>query len=188
MQYPARHADSIMKTAIKEKKPTAVPEETLQIVAFRVGTAEYGLDINTITEAIRPLRIMALPRMPAFIEGVINLRGMIIPVVDLRKRFAVPVSEASDRKRRMLIVRNATRLGKTGDAGLLGLVVDGVSEVLYLPKKDIRPAPDAATGELAEFISGVGRAGDRLIILLDVHGVLSRQERAELAEAEHVDH
>jgi purine-binding chemotaxis protein CheW len=114
---------------------------------------------------------------------VINLRGTIIPIVDLRKRFALATIHDNPRKMRMMIMRGAVH----GTAGtgreLLGLVVDGVNEVLHVPKKDIEPAPEAATGASADFITGMGKVADRLIILLDITRILSQQERAALAEA-----
>ena len=172
-----------MKTT-KDKKAAAV-DDTVQLVTFQVGAEEYGLDIHSITEAIRPLKITPLPRMPEFIEGVINLRGAIIPVVDLRKRFALTGIHDDPRRMRMLLTRGAV-LSSAGDArGLLGLMVDAVREVLHVPKKNIEPAPQAATGEQADFLAGMGKVGDRLIILLDITRILSQQERSALAEAGH---
>jgi purine-binding chemotaxis protein CheW len=168
----------------KDKKAAAV-DDTVQLVTFQVGAEEYGLDINSITEAIRPLKITPLPRMPEFIEGVINLRGVIIPVVDLRKRFALAGIHDDPRRMRMLITRGAVQ-ASAGDArGLLGLVVDAVQEVLHVSKKNIEAAPQAATGEQADFLAGMGKVGDRLIILLDITRILSHQERSALAEAGH---
>ena len=170
----------------KEKK-TAAAEDTIQLVTFQVGTEEYGLDISSITEVVRPLKITPLPKMPAFIEGVINLRGVIIPVVDLRNRFALKTINNNPRKMRMIITRGVVHgTGTSGD--LLGLVVDKVDEVIHVPKKDIDPAPEAATGKNADFITGMGKVGDRLIILLDIARILSQQERVALAEAEHAEY
>jgi len=168
----------------RQKKKTVVAEETMQLVSFRVGNEEYGLDITAITEVVRPLKITPLPRMPNFIEGVINLRGVIIPIVDLRKRFALAASTDNRRTMRMMITRGAVP-GARGTDKLLGLVVDGVNEVIHVPLKDIEPAPEAATGEQADFMSGMGKVGDRLIILIDITRVLSQKERSALAEADH---
>lgn len=172
-----------MKSAATRNKKMAVVEDTMQIVTFQVGGEEYGLDIKFITEVIRPLKITPLPRMPEFIEGVINLRGVIIPIVDLRKRFALTKTAGNPKTMRMVITRGAF----TGEAGggkeLLGLLVDLVKEVLHVPRKDIEPAPLAATGRNAEFITGMGKVGDRLVIFLDITRILSREERSALAEA-----
>jgi purine-binding chemotaxis protein CheW len=171
----------------KEKKGVT-DDDTVQLVTFQVGAEEYGLDINSITEAIRPVKITPLPWMPEFIEGVINLRGVIIPIVDLRKRFALAGTHDDTRNMRMLITRGAVP-PSAGDArGLLGLMVDRVQEVLHVPKKEIEPAPEAATGAQADFIAGMGKVGDRLIILLDITRILSQQERSALAEANHAGH
>ena len=155
-------------------------------MTFKVGDEEYGVDIRCITEVVRPLKITPLPRMPEFIEGVVNLRGVIIPIVDLRKRFALSRIVDDQRKMRILITKGAIpgASGATSEA-LLGLVVDGVQEVLYVPGKDIEAAPEAAKGQYAAFITGMGKVGDRLIILIDITKILSQQERSVLAEAGH---
>jgi purine-binding chemotaxis protein CheW len=171
-----------MKTAKGDKK-TAASEDVMQIVVFQVGGEEYGLDIRSITEVVRPLRITALPRMPEFVEGVINLRGVIIPVVDLRTRFELANITDNQRTMRMMITRGAVS-GATGTGReLLGLVVDRADEVIQVPKHDIEPAPEAATGEQVDFITGMGKVGERLIIMLDITKILSQQERSALAEA-----
>ena len=164
-------------------KHTAVAEATAQIVTFLVGREEYGLDIGAITEALRPLKITPLPHMPRFIEGVIDLRGMIIPVVDLRKRFGLTDILNDPRKMRMIIIRGALPGAAGGAADLLGLVVDGVREVLHVPERQIGPAPEAATGPQAGFIAGMAKVMDRLVIIIDVKRILSGEERKALAEA-----
>ncbi len=176
------------ETTKSDKTAAIVSEDALQLVTFQVGPAEYGLTINAITEVIRPLKVTPLPRMPEFIEGVVNLRGVIIPLVDLRKRFALAEIRNNERKMRMLITKGAIHTATPGGAGLLGLVVDEVREVLYVPRKDIVAAPEAAKGEQADFITGMGKVGERLIILLDIAKILSQQERKELAEAERAEH
>jgi len=167
----------------KKDKTSKVTEATAQIVTFQVGQEEFGLDISIITEALRPLKITPLPHMPRFIEGMINLRGTLIPVVDLRKRFGLTNIQNDPRKMRMIIARGALH-GGTGKAqDLLGLVVDAVREVMYVPVRDIGPAPEAATSAQAGFIAGVAKVMDRLVIILDIGRVLSGEERAALAEA-----
>lgn len=170
---------------MKEEKnyKAVLVEESVQLVTFQVGAEEYGLDIGAITEVIRPLRITPLPKMPVFVEGVINLRGTIIPVVDLRRRFELKTVKNDSRRMRMIITRGAAPGAGAVSQGLLGLVVDSVEEVVHVPKKNIDPAPSAATGGNADFITGMGKLGERLIILLDITRILSRQERTALAEA-----
>ncbi len=167
----------------KEKKVATVDDDVVQFVTFQVGDEECGVDIRSITEVIRPLKITPLPRMPEFIEGVVNLRGMIIPIVDLRKRFALSRIVDNPRKMRMLITKGAIPGASRAGRELLGLVVDSVQEVLLIPRKDIEPAPEVARGQHAGFITGMGKIGDRLIILIDSSMILSQQERSALAEA-----
>ena len=175
-----------MKSMLSKEKKDAKVDDVVQLVTFTVGGEEYGVDIRLISEAVRPLKITPLPRMPEFIEGVVNLRGVIIPIVDLRKRFALFPIVDNPRKMRMLITKGAIP-GATGEKpeALLGLVVDGMQEVLHVPGKDIEPAPEAAKGQYAGFITGMGKVGDRLIILIDITKILSQQERSALAEAGH---
>lgn len=163
------------------RQAAAAPAE-LQVVTFPVGAEEFGLDIGAITEALRPLPVTALPNMPPFIEGVINLRGTIIPVVDLRKRFGLARDAAPRRTTRMIITRGAIP-GPGGGPGLLGLVVDGVRDVMHIPLSQIEQAPEAARGHGSVFVAGVAKAADRLIILLDITKILTGEERAALAEA-----
>ncbi len=174
-------------TTAKGRTATGVAEDAFQLVTFEVGSAEYGLHISAITEVIRPLKITPLPRMPEFIEGVVNLRGVIIPIVDLRKRFGITDIRNNQRKMRMLITKGAIHPAERGGTGLLGLVVDEVREVLFVPRKDIDAAPEAARGERVDFITGMGKVGERLIILLDISKILSQQERSQLAEAERAE-
>lgn len=169
----------------KEKKVATVDDDVVQFVTFQVGDEEFGVDIRCITEVIRPLKIKPLPQMPQFIEGVVNLRGMIIPIVDLRKRFALTRIIDNPKKMRMLITKGAIPgISRTGRE-LLGMVVDSVQEVLHINRKDIEPAPEAARGQHAGFITGMGKVSDRLIILIDSSMILSQQERSALAEASH---
>ncbi len=169
----------------RRNKTAPVAEDRIQLVTFQVGGEEYGLDIGAISEVVRPLKITTLPKMPDFIEGVVNLRGIIIPVVDLRRRFDVRTGAGDHRKTRMIITKGAVQGGAGGGPGLLGLVVDQVSEVVHLPVRDIVPAPEAARGRNTDFIKGMGKFTEHLIILLDIGRILSPQERRELSEAEH---
>jgi purine-binding chemotaxis protein CheW len=170
---------------LSKVKKDVVVDDAVQLVTFKVGGEEYGVDIRCITEVVRPLKITPLPQMPEFIEGVVNLRGIIIPIVDLRKRFALSRIVDDPRKMRMLITTGAIPGGASGamPEALLGLVVDGVQEVLYVPAKDIERTPEAARGQFAWFITGMGKVGDRLIIIIDITKILSQQERSALAEA-----
>ncbi len=162
-------------------------ESTVELVVFHVGVEAFGLDIATVTEVIRPLPITALPHMPRFVQGVINLRGTIIPVVDLRERFGLADARSNSRTVRMIITRGALPGSGASVVRLLGLVVDSVRDVLRVPLSSIGPAPEGATTEQARFISGVARVADRLIILVDIGKILSGEERTALAEAGNVN-
>ena len=164
---------------------TAAESESLQIVTFEAGRESFGLSISDVVEVVRPLPITQLPCMPEFIEGVINLRGAIIPVVDLRRRFGIPTTAQDHRKIRVLIIRRA-HPGVRSGRGLLGLVVDSVRDVLQMPCASIEAAPEAATGSNADLIAGMAKAADRLIILLDIRKILNRSERSALAEVDDV--
>jgi purine-binding chemotaxis protein CheW len=118
---------------------------------------------------------------------VINLRGVIIPVVDLRERLGIAGTRDNPRTMRMIITRGALNAVGPSASRLLGLVVDSVQDVLEVAARYIEPAPESATGAGADVIAGVAKIADRLIILLDLGKVLSREERAALAEAGHVD-
>ena len=175
-----------MKSFMRKEKTAAVlEEETVHLVTFQVGGEEYGVDIRRITEVVRPLKITPLPRMPEFIEGVVNLRGVIIPIVDLRKRFALSRIAENPRKMRMLITKGALPGASGAGRELLGVVVDGVNEVLHIRKQEIEQAPEVAMGQHAGFITGMGKIGDRLVTLIDITKILNLQERSALAEAAH---
>ena len=149
--------------------------EEEQLVALRLGNETYGVDISKIHGIITMQAITKIPRSPDFVNGVINLRGKVIPVVDLRKRFGLEVSEAT-KETRIVIV-------EMGDQ-TVGMVVDGVSEVLTIPAEAIDPPSPIATGVGTEYIRGVGKIEDRLIILLDIAKVFGRDELAELKHTE----
>lgn len=146
-------------------------KELLQLVTFRLGNEEFSLDILRVQEIIRHMELTRVPRTPDFVEGVINLRGRVIPVLDLRKRFGLPSDEKTNETRIIVVdVDNKT----------VGLKVDAVSEVLRLPADTVEPAPAIVTGAESDYIKGVGKLDGRLLILLDVERILSRTERDAL--------
>ncbi len=143
----------------------------LQVVTFRIGEEEFGVNILQVQEIIRMLDITKVPKAPEFVEGVINLRGKVIPIIDLRKRFGLPFRER-DKTTRIIVVE----LGAT----VVGFIVDAVSEVLRLPASTVEPPPPVVAGLDAEYISGVGKLDDRLLIMLDMNRLLSRDEQRAL--------
>jgi len=145
--------------------------ELMQLVTFSIGDEEFGVDILKVQEIIRMMEITKVPRAPDFVEGVINLRGKVIPIIDLRKRFRL-VSRGHDKHTRIIVIE----INKM----IVGFVVDSVSEVLRIPASTVEPPPPVVSGMESEYISGVGKLEDRLLILLDLDRLLSHEERETL--------
>jgi purine-binding chemotaxis protein CheW len=145
-----------------------------ELVAFRIGNEDYAVDIQRVQEINRFSELVHLPQTPEFIEGILNLRGRVIPVVSLRKRFGLP-DKPKDADTRILVTEIG---GRT-----VGFMVDSVSEVLRLPVESISPAPQLVSNGQAEYLSGVGKSGDRLWVLLDIELMLSTGEMHELSRA-----
>ncbi|HHX94688.1 MAG TPA: chemotaxis protein CheW [Clostridia bacterium] len=154
----------------KDKQQGKVGEE--QLVVFTLANETYGIAISTVNEIIRMQDITEVPRTPDFVEGVINLRGRIVPVIDLRKRFGLEAAEATQASRIMVVELQGLTVG---------MIVDSVSEVLRLPTDSIEPTPAIASGVDSAYLKGVGKWDDRLIILLDIEKVLYQSEQEEVA-------
>ncbi|MDT8903703.1 chemotaxis protein CheW [Anaeroselena agilis] len=146
--------------------------EELQLVIFRLAKEEFGLPITKVQEINRLVPITKLPQTPSFMEGIINLRGRIIPVIDLRKRFQLAGAEQSD-DNRIIIVEVS---GQT-----IGVIVDSVTEVVRLPGSSVEPPPPAFILD-AQYIHGVGKLDDRLLIMLDIDKILTSQEEIMLKQ------
>ncbi len=148
-------------------------DKELQVVGFRIGRETFGLPISIVREIVRVPEITSVPNAPDYIEGVINLRGRIIPVVDLRKRFGQKSVEAN-KKNRIVVVELGPRA--------FGLIVNSASEVLRIPPSEIEePNNVFQEGEL-DFVTGVGKLRGRLVILLDVSKILKRGELNRIDE------
>lgn len=142
--------------------------EMLHLVTFKLLGEEFGLPILDVREIIRITEITPVPQAPNFVEGVINLRGQILPVVDLRKRFGLDSKEA-DGQTRIVVVEL--------QHAVLSLVVDEVSEVLRIPASTLAPAPAIVAGSIgAEYIKGIGHYDEKMIILIDMRKVFSEEE------------
>ena len=172
-------AQTVAEQKTGETHKTGAGEQELsevQLVTFMLGAEEYGIPISQIQEIDRLAKITKVPKAAEFIEGITNLRGEVIPVLDTRKRFELEVKPSDDRTRIIIVDLGGVKTG---------LVVDSVREVLNLARKDIAPPPEAiGSGIDQQFISGIGKvdAGKRMIVLLDVERILSRQEQAHLSE------
>jgi len=146
--------------------------EELQLVIFRLAKEEYGLPITKVQEINRLVPITKLPQTPSFMEGIINLRGRIIPVIDLRKRFSLPADEQSEDNRIIIVEVN----GQT-----VGIIVDAVTEVVRLAGASVEPPPPAFILD-AQYIHGVGKLDERLLILLDIVKLRPSQEELILKQ------
>ncbi|WP_407528034.1 chemotaxis protein CheW [Methylobacterium oryzisoli] len=142
---------------------------------FRLAGEEYGVPIDAVHEIVRvPEQLTRVPRTPAFIEGVVNLRGAVLPVVDQRRRFRLPDAERNDRQRIMVFLIEGVRTG---------FIVDSVSEVLKIPRSAIGPAPDLGQdGGAVDRIANLAEA-KRIILMLNVDRLLAREEVADLRRA-----
>lgn len=154
-----------------EGKSNAV--DLFQLVVFELGGEEFGVEIMNVQEIIRMPEMTQIPQSPDFVEGVINLRGRIIVVVNLSKRFNLH-SRVADENSRIIVVE----IGKT----VVGMIVDSVNEVLRIPKSSVEPAPELVMSKVSKnYLKGVGKVDKRLLILLDLARVLTVEEVAEIS-------
>ncbi len=142
-------------------------EELLQLVSFKIGDEEFGVDILSVQEINRMSQITKVPNTPDFIEGVINLRGRIIPVIDLRVKLGMTRKDHGKNTRIVVVELK----GQT-----IGFIVDEVSEVLRIPKDITEAPPDMVGGMNSDYITSIGKLEDRLLILLDLEKILSTSE------------
>lgn len=141
-----------------------------QLVTFSLGSEEFGIDIMLVQEIIRIPPITRVPKAPSYVEGVINLRGNVIPVVSLRNRFGMEHAEETDLSRIIVLqVHNK----------VFGIRVDAVTEVLRLDTDSIEPPPPVALGMDSHYIRGVGKIGERLLILLDLDQIMGGERGHE---------
>jgi len=148
-------------------------DELLQLVSFIIGDEEFGVDILKVQEINRMLEVTRVPNSPPYIEGVINLRGKVIPIIDLRTRFSIPKKECGKDTRIIVIELE----GK-----VVGFIVDAVREVLRIPQSITEPPPHMIAGIDAEYITAIGKLKDRMIILLDLECILRQGAWKQLQE------
>jgi len=142
-------------------------DDLLQLVTFSIGSEEFAIDILKVIEIIRIMEITKVPKAPDFVEGVINLRGVVIPIIDLRRRFGL-VGKEDNADTRIIVIKISEMS--------VGFVVDSVSEVLRIPVNTVEPAPPVVAGVDSDYISGVGKLQDRLLIMLDLDKLLSSED------------
>lgn len=152
-------------------RPGGSADTDLQLVCFRMGGEEFALGIMRVREIVRPIKVVRVPRAPSFVEGVVNLRGQILPVIDLRRRLGLPQQD-DERRTRFLVVALA-------DSVVL-FVVDEVHEVLRAARDSVLPAPVLVRGVDASYLLGVLPVGERLLMLLHPERVLTSAETEEL--------
>ncbi|MEW6507441.1 MAG: chemotaxis protein CheW [Bacteroidota bacterium] len=146
-------------------------DELLQLVSFNLEKEEYGVDILKVREINKMMLLTKVPNAPYYVEGVINLRGKIIPVVDLRTKLGMNKKE-HDKNTRIIVVEVEDRT--------MGFIVDKVSEVLRIPKSITESPPEIVTGAESEYITSVGKLEDRLLILLDLNKVFTNEQKEVL--------
>jgi purine-binding chemotaxis protein CheW len=152
-------------------KNEAVAE--VQMVVFKLEKEEFAVDIHQVKEVLKMSRVTPLPQSAHYIEGVINLRGEVIPVVDLRKRFELPEGERAEQTRIIIVEIQDSNVG---------LIVDSVSEVLRLSSSAIQSPPERVAGTRTDLIKGVGKVADRLLIVLNLDKILATEEVIFLEE------
>ncbi len=143
------------------------------LVVVRLDRERYGVPIEHVHEIIRMQEVTRVPRAPGFVEGVINLRGQVIPVIDLRRRFGLPTAERDGACRIVVVEMNGARVG---------VVVDAVLEVMRIPESATVPPEEILAASQVAFLRGVAKHGDGLILLLDLQRVLEVHEQQALAE------
>jgi len=145
-------------------------DELIQLVSFMVAGEEYGVEVLRVREIIRLPGITRMPNTPAHVEGIINLRGQVIPIISMRKRFGVSDGEHCSRTR--IIVMDM-------GGGLTGFIVDAVSEVIRIHAGEIQPPPSVVSGAMGqEFITGVINHAERLLVVMDIDRMFSDEEQS----------
>ncbi len=157
-----------MEGQTQDQKAQPSANDELQLVVFMIGNEEFGVEITNVQEIIRMTSITRIPQAPNYVRGIINLRGRIIVVLNLNVIMGTESKEQDENTRIMV-----ASIGET----VMGFMVDSVSEVIRLPHKNIEPAPAVIANKLdTEYVRGVGKMEDRLLILLDLHKLLSANE------------
>ncbi|WP_372766086.1 chemotaxis protein CheW [Pseudoalteromonas sp.] len=149
-----------------------VNDEVLQWVTFHLGEETYGINVMQVQEVLRYSEIAPVPGAPAYVLGIINLRGNVVTVIDTRTRFGLNSAEVTDNSRIVII---------EAEKQVIGILVDSVAEVVYLRSSEIDSAPNIGTEESAKFIQGVSNRDGELLILVDLNKLLSDEEWDELS-------
>ncbi len=159
--------------SLSKKEKSAGGDELLQLVTFHIGDEEFAVDILNIQGINRMVEITKVPNAPDYVEGIINLRGRVLPVINLRKRIDMPDKEF-DRNTRFIVVEIHGRV--------IGFIVDSVNEVLRIKKSITEPPPEMASSVDSDFITAIGKLEDRLLILLNIEKILFNKELLALSD------
>ncbi|HPI38074.1 MAG TPA: chemotaxis protein CheW [Ignavibacteriaceae bacterium] len=157
----------------KEHEGKTDSSEILQLVSFKIGDEEFGIDILRVQEINKMTQITKVPNAPFFVEGVINLRGRVIPIIELRKRLGIEKKEY-DKNTRIIVVEISSKT--------IGFIVDAVSEVLRIPVNITEQPPELVTGLDTKYITSVAKLEDRLLILLDLDKLLTVEQTEAVEE------
>ncbi|HYQ47670.1 MAG TPA: chemotaxis protein CheW [Thermodesulfovibrionales bacterium] len=144
----------------------------MKFTIFNISDETFGIDISRVLEILRVQKIFTIPGLPGFLSGVMSVRGAVIPVMDLRRRFGM---KPAGRKERIILVRY--------DQEKIGFLVDEIREILVLNPDEIRPSPSIFKGFKTEYLTGIGKKDDRIILILNIDTLLTSEERIWLQEA-----
>jgi len=150
-------------------------EQMIKAVIFQLNDEEYGVDVHQVQSIERMIHITRVPKMPDFVKGVINLRGVVTPIIDLKERFSIETTEYTD-STRIIIVQV--------DDKEVGLIVDSANDVIDIPTEKIEQPPEVVGKIESDYIRGVAKLDDRLLILLNLNKVLNAEELAAIANIE----
>ena len=161
-----------MSEAKRFSKTDKKDDQVLQWVTFRLENETYGINVMQVQEVLRYTEIAPVPGAPAYVLGIINLRGNVVTVIDTRSRFGLPPADVTENSRIVII---------EAEKQVIGILVDSVAEVVYLRSSEIDSAPHVGTEESAKFIQGVCNRGEELLILVDLNKLLTDEEWDELS-------
>jgi purine-binding chemotaxis protein CheW len=167
-----------MRNPASDGGSAVVAEAHEQYLTFALGAEVFAMDIRTVREIIQFGPMTTVPLMPSFVRGVINLRGAVVPVIDLQARFGRPMAQVG--KKTCIVIFDALRDNERVE---LGLLVDAVSEVIEIPSSQIEPPPSFGTAVRRDFIRGMGKVANRFVIILEPDKALDVNEMAELCES-----
>jgi purine-binding chemotaxis protein CheW len=168
---------TVTNLAVAQPRPAAAEEAGREFLTFRLGAEEYGIEILKVQEIRGWENPTAIANTPQFIKGVINLRGTIVPIVDLRLKFGL--SNATYNDLTVVIIISVARR-------VVGIVVDAVSDVVTLMPQQVRPAPEFGAALDTRFITGLGTLGERMLILADIERLMTSRDMQLVAQAAEV--